>query len=43
MYKPKPLDTSAVELSAQLLALAEEMAENVHENWAAAPILSRVI
>ncbi len=33
-YTPKPVDTSHVELSADLLQLAEMMAENVHEVWA---------
>lgn len=30
-YTPKPVDTSQVELSEELLELAEKMAENVHE------------
>ena len=34
MYKPKPKDTSAVVLPKELIALTEEIAENVHENWA---------
>lgn len=38
MYEPRPLDTTDVELPAQLLALTEQIAENVHENWAAARI-----
>jgi hypothetical protein len=38
MYKPAPVDTSDVKLPAQLLALTEQIAENVHENWAAARI-----
>lgn len=33
-YNPKPVDTSSVELSAELMELAELMAENVHEVWA---------
>ena len=33
MYNPKPIDTSKVELSAELLELTEKIAENVHENW----------
>lgn len=33
-YTPTPQDTSKVILSAELLALAEAMAENVHEVWA---------
>ncbi|MBQ8001535.1 MAG: Ryanodine receptor Ryr [Ruminococcus sp.] len=35
MYTPKPVDTSDVELSADLLELTEKIAENVHEVWAA--------
>ncbi len=33
MYKPNPIDTSKVELPAELLELTEKIAENVHENW----------
>lgn len=33
-YIPKPVDTSQVELSDDLLQLAEQMAENVHNVWA---------
>ena len=33
-YIPKPVDTSQVELSEDLLELAEKMAENVHDVWA---------
>ena len=33
-YTPKPIDTSEVGLSEELLQLAELMAENVHEVWA---------
>lgn len=33
-YTPKPVDTSQVELSEDLLELAEKMAENVHDVWA---------
>ena len=36
MYQPKPLDTEAVNLPAELLELTEQLAENVHENWAKA-------
>ena len=32
-YNPKPIDTSAVELSDDLLDLTEQIAENVHEVW----------
>ena len=34
-YEPKPLDTSSVVLSEELLALTEYLAENTHEIWAA--------
>ena len=33
-YIPNPADTSGVELPEDLLKLAEQMAENVHEVWA---------
>lgn len=33
-YTPAPQDTRGVTLSPELLALAEAMAENVHEVWA---------
>ncbi len=35
MYKPKPIDTSKIELPEELLELTEKIAENVHENWSA--------
>ena len=35
MYEPKPVDTSDVVLPQELIALQEEIAENVHEVWAA--------
>ena len=35
MYYPKPMDTSHVSLPEDLLELTEQIAENVHENWAA--------
>lgn len=38
MYIPKPVDTTGVELPRQILELTEVIAENVHENWAAARI-----
>jgi hypothetical protein len=38
MYQPKPVDTSHVVLSEDLLALTEKIAENVHENWSAGRI-----
>lgn len=34
MYLPKPIDTSAVSLSVDLLSLTEEIAANVHDVWA---------
>lgn len=34
-YQPQPLDTSNVQLSADLLALTELLAENAHDVWAA--------
>jgi len=37
-YNPKPVDTSHVELTDELLKLAELMAENVHEVWSATRI-----
>lgn len=33
-YVPHPIDTSHVELGDDLLPLVEELAKNVHENWA---------
>jgi hypothetical protein len=38
MYKPKPIDTSGIELPAGLLELTEQIALNVHENWSAGRI-----
>ena len=32
-YKPKPIDTSDIELSKELIELTEKLAENVHEVW----------
>ena len=34
MYLPKPKDTTNVALPSELLELTEQIAENVHENWA---------
>lgn len=34
MYQPKPIDTSAIQLSDDLLGLTEKIAENVHDVWA---------
>jgi ryanodine receptor 2 len=33
-YEPRPIDTSAIELSDDLLGLTEKLAENAHDNWA---------
>lgn len=33
MYIPKPINTSDVQLSEELLELTEKIAENVHEVW----------
>lgn len=33
MYNPKPIDTSSVELSSDILSLAEELAANTHDVW----------
>lgn len=38
MYTPKPIDTSSVTLSPEILALGEELAKNVHEVWSAGRI-----
>ena len=37
-YNPKPIDTSKIELSSDLLGLTEQIAENVHEVWSAGRI-----
>lgn len=34
MYKPNPIDTSDVVLSAELLDITEKLAENAHDVWA---------
>lgn len=34
MYTPKPIDTSNIKLSEDLLALTEKISENVHDVWA---------
>ena len=34
-YTPNPVDTDGVALPEELMALAEQIAENVHEVWAA--------
>jgi len=33
MYTPKPIDTSDIKLPEELLALTEQIAENVHDIW----------
>lgn len=33
-YIPKPIDTSGVELSEEILALTELLAQNTHDIWA---------
>ena len=33
-YQPKPLDTSRVELTSELLELTEMLAKNTHDVWA---------
>jgi len=33
-YTPNPINTSSVQMSSELMALAETLARNVHENWA---------
>src|SRR6266446_8068266 len=34
MYKPRPIDTSHIELPATLVHLQEQLAENNHDLWA---------
>jgi hypothetical protein len=34
VYEPKPIDTSKVHLSEEILELTEQLAENTHEVWA---------
>ena len=38
MYKPKPIDTSEIELSTEILELSELLAQNTHEVWSAGRI-----
>ena len=33
-YIPQPIDTSSIELTGELSALTEKLAQNVHEIWA---------
>ena len=37
-YIPQPIDTTDIELSAEMKALTEQLAENVHEVWSAGRI-----
>jgi len=37
-YRPRPFDTSGVELPAAVAEVAESLARNVHETWAAGRI-----
>jgi hypothetical protein len=37
-YEPRALNTSTVELSSELLTLAEDLAKNMHAHWAEAKI-----
>ncbi len=34
MYQPEPIDTTDVKIPAELEALTEQIAENVHDVWA---------
>jgi hypothetical protein len=34
VYKPKPINTSQVELDGEIVELTEQLAENAHEVWA---------
>jgi hypothetical protein len=33
-YEPKPIDTTSIVLSEDLLRLTEQLAENAHDHWA---------
>ena len=37
-YTPQPISTDDIELSPEIIALSEMIAENVHEVWAASRI-----
>ena len=37
-YTPQPIDTSHIELSPEITALTERLAENAHDIWAAGRI-----
>lgn len=34
MYTPHPLDTSDVDLPEEIIALSEQLSENIHDVWA---------
>lgn len=34
MYKPRPIDTSNIELPDEIVQLTEQLAENNHDLWA---------
>ena len=34
MYQPNPIDTSKIELPEDILQLVEQLAQNVHDQWA---------
>ena len=34
MYKPRPVDTSDVQLNEEIIELTEQLAENLHDVWA---------
>lgn len=34
MYTPKPINTDSITLNDDMLALSEQLAENVHDIWA---------
>ena len=34
IYTPKPIDTSDIQLSKEMNQLVEQLARNVHDNWA---------
>lgn len=38
MYNPNPIDTSKITLSSEIQSLAEQLAENTHDVWAAGRI-----
>ena len=38
MYKPQPIDTTEIELDADILELSELIAKNTHEVWSAGRI-----